>query len=123
MYNFNSYGSAITSSLGSVDRMFDAFLNDPTSAQSRGLSHDITSDDDNVYAEVEIPGVDPKDVCVKLEGRAVHVETPRGNTYFTIGSRVDGDRVKASVKNGMLKLTIPKREARTIEVVVEDNNS
>jgi HSP20 family molecular chaperone IbpA len=108
--------------IGSIDKMFDGFFNEFPTKQTRGLSYEIKSDDDNVYAEVEVPGVDPKDVTVRVEGRAIHVETPRGNTYFTIGSRVDGDQVKASVKYGLLTLTIPKRQAKTVDVIVEDNN-
>lgn len=106
----------------SVDRMFDAMFNEFPTKRPRGLSYEIKSDDDNVYAEVEVPGVDPKDVTVRVEGRAIHVETPRGNTYFTIGSRVDGDNVRASVKHGLLTLTIPKRQAKTVAVVVADDN-
>jgi HSP20 family molecular chaperone IbpA len=114
--------SGIPMPVGSLDKVFDSFFNEFPTKQTRGLSYEIKSDDDSVYAEVEVPGVDPKDVAVKVEGRAVHVETPRGNTYFTIGSRVDGDNVTASVKHGLLTLTIPKRQAKTVAVVVEDNN-
>lgn len=106
----------------SVDRMFDAMYNEFPTKRTRGLAYEIKSDDDNVYAEVEVPGVDPKDATVRVEGRAIHVETPRGNTYFTIGSRVDGDNVRASVKHGLLTLTIPKRQAKTVSIVVEDDN-
>ena len=104
----------------SVDRMFDAMFNEFPTKRTRGLTYEIKSDDDNVYAEVEVPGVEPKDVRVRVEGRAIHVETPRGNTYFTIGSRVDGDQVTASVKHGLLTLRIPKRQAKVVQIVVED---
>jgi HSP20 family molecular chaperone IbpA len=121
MYNIKTSGTAIVpSTIGSVDRMFDALFNEFPTKQPRGLSYEIKSDDDNVYAEVEVPGAEPKDVKVRVEGRAIHVETPRGNTYFTIGSRVDGDQVTASVKHGLLTLCIPKRQAKVVQVVVED---
>lgn len=103
---------------GSVDKVWDTFFQD--SNQRRGLSYEIKSEDDCVVAEVEIPGVDPKDVKVRIEGRAVHVETPRGNAYFTIGSRVDGDNVTATLRHGLLSLKVPKRESRTVEVKVVD---
>lgn len=106
----------------SVDRMFDAMLNEFPVRGPNALSYDIKSDDDNVYAEVEVPGVNPKDVIVRVEGRAIHVETPRGSSYFTVGSRVDSDNVRASVKHGLLTLIIPKRQAKTVAVVVEDDN-
>jgi HSP20 family molecular chaperone IbpA len=105
---------------GSVAKIWENFFETPPFQPSRqGLSYQIRSEDDAVVAEVEVPGVDPKDVVVRVEGRAVHVETPRGNTYFTIGSRVDVDHVTASIRHGLLSLRVPKREARTVEVKVE----
>ena len=105
---------------GSIDQVWDQFFETPPFQPSRqGLSYQIKSEDDAVVAEVEVPGVDPKDVQVRVEGRAVHVETPRGNTYFTIGSRVDVDHVTATIRHGLLSLRVPKREARTVEVKVE----
>lgn len=109
----------------SVDRMFDhldQFLGNGYNygQQTRGLSYEIDSDDHAVYAKVDVPGVDPKDISVRVEGRAIHVETPRGNAYFTVGARVDGDSSTASVKHGLLTLTVPKRQAKTVAVTVED---
>lgn len=106
----------------SVDRMLDDFFGNGYNygRQTHGLSHEIESDDDYVYAKVDVPGVDPNDIKVRVEGRAIHVETPRGNTYFTVGARVDGDNTTASVKHGLLTLTIPKRQAKTVAVTVED---
>ena len=106
--------------LGSIDQVWDSFFEQPPFQPGRrGLSYQIKSEDDAVVAEVEVPGVDPTDVKVRVEGRAVHVETPRGNSYFTIGSRVDIDHVTATVRHGLLSLRVPKREARTVEVRVE----
>jgi HSP20 family molecular chaperone IbpA len=106
---------------GSIDQVWDQFFEtSPTyNSNRRGLSYQIKSEDDAVVAEVEVPGVNPKDVAVRVEGRAVHVETPRGNAYFTIGSRVDIDHVTATIHHGLLSLRVPKREARTVEVKVE----
>ena len=103
----------------SIDRVWDDFLGQGSMTARRGLSYQIKSEDDAVIAEVEVPGVAPEDVKVRVEGRAVHVETPRGNAYFTIGSRVDSEHVTASIRHGLLSLRVPKREARTVEVQVE----
>ena len=105
----------------SIDKAWDTFWNQTQPLQNayRGLSYEIKSEDDAVIAEVEVPGVAPTDVKVRVEGRAVHVETPRGNAYFTIGSRVDSEHVTASIRHGLLSLRVPKREARTVEVQVE----
>ena len=104
---------------GSIDKVWGDIFDSPVIPRQRGLSYEIKADDEDVVAEVEVPGVAPSDVKVRLEGRAIHVETPRGNAYFTIGSRVDQDKVTASVKHGLLTLRVPKREARKVEVTVE----
>lgn len=104
---------------GSIDKVWDNLFDSQAVPRQRGLSYEIKPDDDAVVAEVEVPGVAPEEVKVRLEGRAIHVETPRGNAYFTVGSRVDQDKVTASVKHGLLTLRVPKREARKVEVTVE----
>ena len=106
---------------GSLDKVWDTFFESSNLNGNRGLSYEIKSEEEAVVAEVEVPGVDPKDVKVRVEGRAIHVETPRGNAYFTIGARVNQDGVTASVRHGLLTLRVPKREAKKVEVTVEDN--
>ena len=109
---------------GSIDRAWDAFF-DPASGiytnRSRGLSYEIKPADDAVIAEVEVPGCSPSDVEVRCEGRAIHVETPRGNAYFTVGARIDMDNVEASIRHGLLTLRVPKREAKTVQVRVVES--
>ena len=104
-----------------LDQVWSDFFNQdaPLYQRRAGLNYQIKSEDDAVVAEVEVPGVTPKDVKIRVEGRAVHVETPRGNAYFTIGSRVDSDHVSASIRHGLLSLRVPKREAKIIEVAVD----
>ena len=104
-----------------LDQVWSDFFNQdaPLYQRRQGLNYQIKSEDDAVVAEVEVPGVKPTDVKIRVEGRAVHVETPRGNAYFTIGSRVDSDQVTAAIRHGLLSLRVPKREAKIVEVVVE----
>jgi HSP20 family molecular chaperone IbpA len=90
-----------------------------TNARS-GLNYRITSEDDAAVAEVEVPGVIPEDVKVRIEGRSLTVETPRGNAFFTLGQRIDADHTVASLKHGLLTIRIPKRDARIVEVKVSE---
>jgi len=109
--------------MGVVDKAWDAFFDPYTdyTNKTRGLSYEIKPGEDAVLAEVEVPGCSPTDVKVTCEGRAIHVETPRGNAYFTVGARIDMDNIEASIRHGLLTLRVPKREARKVEVVVTDN--
>ena len=85
-----------------------------------GLNYRITSEDDAAIAEVEVPGVTPEDVKVRIEGRSLSVETPRGNAFFTLGQRIDADHTVASIKHGLLTIRIPKRDARIVEVKISE---
>jgi len=110
-----------------VDRAWDAYFEQPYYAdqytnKTRSLSYEIKPGEDAVMAEVEVPGCAPTDVKVTCEGRAIHVETPRGNAYFTVGARIDMDHIEASIRHGLLTLRVPKREARKVEVKVTDND-
>ena len=116
----------ITPLTTSVDRMWDSLFSDPTFPEirrARGLSYEIKPDDNAVIAEVEVPGCSPTDVKVSVEGRAITVETPRGNAYFTIGARIDMDNIEASIQHGLLRLRVPKREAKKVEVKVLEQES
>jgi HSP20 family molecular chaperone IbpA len=108
---------------GSIDKLWDTYFDATPFADIRrtsGLSYEIKPGEDAVMAEVEVPGVDPKDVKVNVEGRAIHVVTPRGNAYFTVGARIDMDNIEASIRHGLLTLRVPKREAKKVEVTVRN---
>lgn len=87
----------------------------------RNLTYRITAEADAAIAEVEVPGVDPSDIKIRIEGRSLSVDTPRGSAYFTIGQRIDAEGTTAEVKNGLLSLRIPKRDAKVVEVVVKQD--
>ena len=74
----------------------------------------------NYILEVYVPGVDPKDVAVQIEGRGVTVTTPDGQLYHTIGQRLASSEAKAKVKWGILRLEIPTREAHKVDIIVEE---
>ena len=108
---------------GSIDKLWDTYFDATPWAdvqRTSGLSYEIKPGDDAVFAEVEVPGVDPQDVKVSCEGRAIHVTTPRGNAYFTVGARIDMDNIEASIRHGLLTLRVPKREAKRVEIKVVD---
>ena len=89
-------------------------------SRNTALNYRILSEDNAAVAEIEVPGVEPTDVKVRIEGRSLSVETPRGNAYVTIGQRLSADDATASLKHGLLTIRIPKRDARVVEVKVSE---
>jgi len=87
----------------------------------------------------DMPGVTPEGLNVRLEGdvltidgqpksdeydglKPLHVEYNVGGFHrrFTLGETVDRDAIKAELRNGVLRLRLPKAErakARRIEVL------
>lgn len=73
----------------------------------------IDADTLTVTGEVALT-LDPK-----MEARHVEVGVPRYRRSFTLGQELDRSRIAAELKNGVLKLVIPKSEKakpRRIEV-------
>ena len=85
---------------------------------------------DGLVVRAEIPGVEPADVSVTTEGRRLTItgerkagksndggyhrrERPYGkfSRTVTLPEDIDGTRTTASLRNGVLTLTIPQHEA------------
>jgi len=116
------------------------FEGSATEARTWSPAVDVFETDQNVVLEAELPGLDPKDVEVRVEDGTLYLKGERKfenevkednyhrieRSYgsfvrsFTLPSSVDGDKAVADYKNGVLTLTLPKREEskpKTIKIV------
>lgn len=95
------------------------------------LAADFYEDKEAFHAMMELPGVRKEDVEVELENSVLrisgkHTDKFGGNEHTYEFSRslampdgVDGSKISAEMKDGMLKITMPKMEtkkARAIEI-------
>jgi len=91
---------------------------------------DIYEHEGNIVLKAEIPGIDPKDVELRVENNVLTVkghrkleeEVKRDNYHrieraygiftrsFTLPTTVDAEKIKADYKDGLLKVVLPKRE-------------
>jgi HSP20 family protein len=125
-----------------IDDLFRSFGMRPLSIEGEAptIKVDITEDDKSYKVRAEIPGVKKEDVKVQVEGNRVTIscetkqekeekegertiarEIYQGSSYrsFNMASEVDETKAEAKYENGMLELTLPKKEgtsARRIEV-------
>jgi len=104
-------------------------------------SLDLYEDKDNVFVKAEVPGMKKEDIDVSLHDNALTIsgerkfeqkqedaENYRSERFFgrfsrsvTLPVSVAGDKVKASYKDGILTITLPKSEQakpKQIEVSV-----
>lgn len=102
---------------------------------------DIYETSDGLVLKAELPGVNPDDVEIRVEDNTLYLKGERKfakevkeenlhriersyGTFtrsFVLPSTIDSDKVKAEYANGVLTLTMPKREEakpRTIRIDV-----
>jgi HSP20 family protein len=103
---------------------------------------DVYETDQNVVMKAELPGVDPKHVEIRVEDGTLYLkgkrksekdlkeenyyrsERCRGSFARSFGSpsSVDSEKATAEYKDGVLTLTMPKKEeAKTIKILASNN--
>ena len=105
---------------------------------------DIYETEDAIVLKAELPGVDAKDVEVRVEDNTLYLKGERKfekevkeqnyhrveRSYgsfarsFSLPNSISADQVKAEFKDGLLTLTMPKREEakpKTIKIDVTKN--
>ena len=101
---------------------------------------DLIDKNDKLLANVELPGVDKKDVKLSLNDSILTIqgemkkdeETEKEDYYYreraygtyartiSLPSEVDKEKIKAKFKNGILEITMPKKpEVKPKEITVE----
>ena len=103
---------------------------------------DISEDKDNVYVDVEIPGMNKEDIKVSLEnnvlslkGEKKHEKEVREEDYhrwerrsgsfaraFELPVSIQSDKISASYENGVMRVALPKaEEVKPKEIPIEVN--
>ncbi|MCF8040090.1 MAG: Hsp20/alpha crystallin family protein [Desulfohalobiaceae bacterium] len=112
----------------SVERMFDEFTN-PLSISQRRMAYpplNVNETDEAIIVRAEIPGMSIKDIDLTLtesslvikgerkneEGRYFRQERPTGffQRVINLNLKIDRDNIKATMKNGLLNIYLPKAE-------------
>jgi HSP20 family protein len=91
---------------------------------------DIVETDEAIIVEVELPGMERKDVRVEVEGESLHITGERratverrGRQYYQVErsygrfarqlrlpSTVERERIRARFRAGILTITLPKKQ-------------
>jgi HSP20 family protein len=120
-----------------VDRLFNQFWSDlPTrtaAVAGSSPSFQVNTTDDGWRIDVPMPGIDPKDVTLDVAGNtlSIRAEVPsdengknptRYEQTFNIPQFLDLEKLTASHRHGMLRLTVPLKESvkpRRIQIETE----
>jgi HSP20 family protein len=146
--------SSVLDNFGNFQRLIDRFFNQDVFANSRlGLANadwspsvDVVSQNGSYLVNVDLPGVDPKDIDVKVENGVLTIsgerhkqtseekegqritETSYGSfaRAFTLPTGVTASDIKATTKNGVLQIEVPKgkeAQSESVKIAVDDNNN
>src|SRR6202041_3595816 len=129
------------------DRM-NRLFGDPRGAEARDESLtstafapavDVYEDEHNLTLKIEVPGIDEKDIDVRLENNTLTVHGERKiekeekeenyrrvernygsfTRTFTLPTTVDSEKVSANYDKGVLKIALPKKaEAKSKQIKV-----
>ena len=76
--------------------------------------------EENLHIEIELPGVEKKDITFKMQETGFSIDAVRGDVRYVgtyaISCPVDPDRAKAIFKNGLLTVDAPYIEVAAEEV-------
>jgi HSP20 family protein len=126
------------------DRMHRLFRETQGTEESLPTSHfappvDVYEDEHNVTLKIEVPGVDEKDIDVRIENNVLTVHGERKfekeekeenfrrverqygsfTRTFTLPTTVDAEKVSANYDKGILKIALPKKaEAKPKQITV-----
>jgi HSP20 family protein len=107
-----------------IDRLFETALADFGGTTANRFPVDLYEDEDNTYVRAELPGVNRDDINVEMTDGYLTIaasrksagENGQGEESFSfsravsIADEVDSGKVNASYENGVLTVTLPKRE-------------
>lgn len=114
----------------SWDNWFSSFFNDFPKTESNVPAVDIKENEKGYIIEVELSGLSEKDIEVKVEGNLLTLSSKKNekkeekkddyvlrerrsfefSRSFVIPDNVDGEKISAEFKNGLLSLNVPKTE-------------
>lgn len=133
--------------MAAMDRWMDRFMNQFWGGSTGEAffanmpATDVSETENEIVVKAELPGFSPDQIDIRLEGNVltlkgqvtseeerkdegqVHLRERRMSSFqrsFTLPSGVDADKAEANFENGVLTLTLPKREdARARHIAVK----
>ncbi len=107
-------------------------LSEQSSSNTFHLPTDIYENDELVFMDIELPGVNPDKISINLKDDTLIIQGVRNEEHtssdtsffcaernfgkfkrvFVLDHTVDSERISAKFKNGILHLTVPKQSER-----------
>ena len=117
--------------LSTLDTLFDAHFNGAMQTQMRSKER-FKENDKGTGIILEVPGVNAQDLKITVKNRVLEALVSSKNDWgeelewkrrFRLNLEHDAKNIKAQLKDGILKLFIPKREESNEEIEVKLDQS
>jgi len=126
----SNFSPALRDRFFSTDPFFRVFEDWFSWTPASVVDVDIVENEGNYTLTAELPGVDKKDLKVTVENDTLTIEAEKRNSHesekdghyhsersygkfsrsFKLNGQVDAEKIDAEYKDGVLNLTLPKRE-------------
>ena len=125
---------------GELEKFFDEDFFTPVFQKiSSDLAVDVYEKDNNIVAEMQIPGVDPKEINISIENNLLRVsgsrkeekEEKKKNYYrkeirkgaferiVRLPAEVEESKAQAEYKDGVLKIIVPKAKTKSKKISIK----
>ena len=133
---------SVRSLQGEINRLFDRDMDDSTGQLTQWpMRVDIREDENQIVVKADVPGMEQKDISVNVDNGMLTISGERKfsdeehkeqyhrveraygrfSRSFQLSNTTDPENISASYKNGVLEVTLPKREEakpRSIQVQI-----
>lgn len=87
----------------------------------------VWENDAGLIFEAEVPGCIPEQIDIGIEGNALHIKGERVhadqketfNRTFNLPFELDGEKIKATLKNGVLTIEAPRKETTKRKIAIQ----
>ncbi len=118
----NAFPSPWAGLEGEIDRLFGTVLGDYSAPAADRFPVDLYEDKDNLFVRAELPGIDRSDINVEVIENYLNLTAARKtkedgkeasfsfSRSVAIPESVQSDKVAAQYQDGVLTVTLPKKE-------------
>ena len=121
---------------------WDDLVEDEELTEEGQLAVDVYQDKDHIIIKSTVAGVEPDDIDITFDNDMITIRgkrrkdiTVEEDNYFyqecywgsfsrsiILPVDVDEDKIEATIKNGILKITLPKSQKKDVNITVKDKN-
>ncbi|OUV57162.1 MAG: hypothetical protein CBC73_01130 [Flavobacteriales bacterium TMED113] len=114
-----------------IDLIFDNILNNPLKTKG-AINYYIKEDEKSIFLEMAIPGSNKKNIKLSYNNGYINISNEpkendnsvwnkKFNEYINIGKNIDSKKINAKFQNGIIYITIPKKNYKETETIININ--